>query len=139
MNLPGIGDAQNRSWGRSLRVAVKFPIAYQVSERSWWLRYLIATGFVLVALTLNFLPPAQNLPFLFFFGAVALTARLCGFGPSLYATALSAIAADYFFIHPGIHWGFSLMEILRMLLFALVCLLIASLALQDQKRSGLPR
>ena len=62
-------------------VAVEFPIAYRVSERSWWLRYLIATGFVLVALTLNFLPPAQNLPFLFFFGAVALTARLCGFGP----------------------------------------------------------
>ena len=30
-------------------VAVKFPIAYRVSERSWWLRYLIATGFVLVA------------------------------------------------------------------------------------------
>jgi two-component system, chemotaxis family, CheB/CheR fusion protein len=114
-------------------VAVKFPIAYNLSERSWWLRYLIATGFVLVALTLNFLPPAQNLPFLFFFGAVALTARLCGFGPSLYATALSAIAADYFFIHPGIHWGFSLMEILRMLMFALVCLLIASLAQQRSK------
>src|SRR5438445_1958359 len=111
-------------------VAVKFPIAYSLSARTWWLRYLIATGFVLVALTLNFLPPAQNLPFLFFFGAVALTARLCCFGPALYATALSAIAADYFFIHPGIHWGFSLMEILRMLFFALVCLLIASLAQQ---------
>ncbi len=68
-------------------VPLKFPLNYRISERSWWLRYLIATGFVLVALTLNFLPPAQNLPFLFFFGAVALTARVCGFGPSLYATA----------------------------------------------------
>ena len=114
-------------------VAVKFPIAYRAFERSWWLRYLIATGFVLVALILNFLPPAQNLPFLFFFGAVALTARVCGFGPALYATALSAIAADYFFIHPGTHWGLSLMDILRMLLFALVCLLIASLAQQSSK------
>ena len=114
-------------------VAVKFPIAYRVSERSWWLRYLIATGFVLVALILNFLPPAQNLPFLFFFGAVALTARVCGFGPSIYSTALSAIAADYFFLHPGTHWGFSLIDILRMLLFASVCLLIASLAQQRSK------
>jgi len=78
-------------------VAVKFPIAYRVSERSWWLRYLIATGFVLVALTLNFLPPAQNLPFLFFFGAVALTARVCGVEPALYSTALSAIAATISF------------------------------------------
>src|SRR5256884_72281 len=114
-------------------VAVKFPIAYRVSERSWWLRYLIATGFVLVALILNFLPPAQNLPFLFFFGAVALTARVCGFGPSIYSTALSAIAAVYFFLHPGTHWGFSLIDILRMLLFASVCLLIASLAQQRSK------
>ncbi len=114
-------------------VPLKFPLNYRISERSWWLRYLIATGFVLVALTLNFLPPVQNLPFLFFFGAVALNARVCGFGPSLYATALSAIAADYFFIHPGTHWGFSVMDIIRMLLFALVCLLIASLAQQRSK------
>ena|SRR2546430_16473828 len=97
MNLPGIGDAQNRSWDPSLMVAVKFPIACRVPERFWWLRYLIATGFVLVALTLNFLPPAQNLPFLFFFGAVALTARVCGVEPALYSTALSAIAATISF------------------------------------------
>jgi PAS domain S-box-containing protein len=111
-------------------VAVKFPINYRVSERSWWRRYLIATGFVLVALTLNFLPPAQKLPFLFFFGAVALTARVCGFGPSLYSTVLSGLAADYFFFSPRMHWGFSPMEIVQLLLFALVCLLIASLAQQ---------
>src|SRR6478609_6136314 len=111
-------------------VAVKLPISYRVYGRSWWLRYLIATGFVLGGLLLNSLPPAHNLPFLFFFGAVALTARVCGFGPSLYATVLSGLVADYFFVHPRMQWAFSPMDIVRLLLFALVCLLIASLALQ---------
>jgi PAS domain S-box-containing protein len=110
--------------------AVKLPINYRVSASSWWRRYLIATGFVFGALLLNSLPPAHNLPFLFFFAAVALTARVCGFGPSLYATALSGVLADYFFVHPRMQWAFSPMDIVRLLLFALVCLLIASLALQ---------
>jgi PAS domain S-box-containing protein len=111
-------------------VPVKFPISYRVSASSGWRRYLIATGFVFAALLLNSLPPAHNLPFLFFFGAVALTARVCGFGPSVYSTVLSGLVADYFFFHPRMQWAFSPMDIVRLLLFALVCLLIASLALQ---------
>jgi PAS domain S-box-containing protein len=93
-------------------------------------RCALATLFVFSALLLNSLPPAQNLPFLFFFAAVALTARVCGFGPAAYATVLSALVADYFFLPPKFGWALTGSDFLKILLFALVCLLIISIAKQ---------
>jgi PAS domain S-box-containing protein len=100
------------------------------SHLHWTICYGLAAGFVAVALLLNFIPAAQSLPFLFFFGAVAITARICGFGPALFATFLSGAAANYFFMPPRFAFAHSYADILRVSFFALVCLLISSLAKQ---------
>jgi PAS domain S-box-containing protein len=94
----------------------------------WTVRYGAATVFVLLALLLNLLPPVQPLPFLFFFAAVTLTARFCGFRPAWFATALSAAAADFFLMTPRYTFTRSWDDLLRVLFFALVSLLISSIA-----------
>src|SRR6266849_774247 len=99
----------------------------------WSIRYGAAAGFVFCAILLNYLPPARMLPFLFFFAAVALTARVCGFGPALFATALSAALADYFLMLPRFTFFHPATDLLRLLLFALVCLVISSIARQKSK------
>jgi PAS domain S-box-containing protein len=94
-------------------------------------RYGLALFFVLVALAANFLPFAgQRLPFFFFFAAVALTARLCGFGPAVMATVLSGILANFFFLAPYFSFGFGPNALAQVALFVLVSLLITSVALQ---------
>jgi PAS domain S-box-containing protein len=95
------------------------------------LRYGLALFFVLAALAANFLPiVGQRLPFFFFFAAVALTARLCGFGPAVMVTVLSGILADFFFLPP--YFAFSLQSgnLLQVFLFFMVSLLITSVALE---------
>lgn len=98
------------------------------------LRYGLALFFVLVALLANFLPAAgQRLPFFFFFGAVALTARLCGFGPAILATLVSGILANFFFLAPYYSLKFGSGKLVQVLLFYLVCLIITSVALQKSE------
>src|SRR4249920_446365 len=95
------------------------------------LRYGLALLFVLAALAANFLPVAsQRLPFLFFFGAIALTARLCGFGPALMASVLSGILANFFFLPPYFSMRFGPGGPVQVLLFLMVSLVITSVALQ---------
>ncbi|HEX4605352.1 MAG TPA: PAS domain-containing protein [Candidatus Angelobacter sp.] len=95
------------------------------------LRYGLALLFVLAALAANFLPQAgARLPFIFFFGAVALTARLCGFGPAVAATLLSGVLAEFFFLEPKFYLNFTATSLVQMLLFLVVCLIITSVALQ---------
>jgi PAS domain S-box-containing protein len=95
------------------------------------LRYGIALFFLLAALAANFLPIAgQHLPFFFFFAAVALTARLCGFGPAVVVTVLSGIIVNFFFLPP--YFAFSLQpgSLVQVLLFFVVSLVITSAALE---------
>lgn len=95
------------------------------------LRYGIALFFLLTALAANFLPIAgQRLPFFFFFAAVALTARLCGFGPAVMVTLLSGILANFFFLAP--YFAFSLQSgsLVQVLFFFVVSLVITSVALE---------
>ena len=95
------------------------------------LRYGVALFFVTAALAANFIPiVGQRLPFLFFFAAVALTARLCGFGPALMATVLSGALANFFFLAPYFSLSFGPNAFLQVFLFVLVSLLITSVALQ---------
>jgi PAS domain S-box-containing protein len=91
-------------------------------------RYLVALLFVAIALGLNSLPPARPVPFMFFFGAVALTARLAGFAPAVFATLLSAFVSDYFLVGPGYTLSFAPADLFRVFCFVLVCILITSLA-----------
>jgi PAS domain S-box-containing protein len=94
------------------------------------LRYGLALFFVLAALAANFMPIiGQRLPFFFFFAAVALTARLCGFGPAVMATVLSGLLANFFFLSPYFSFTFG-PDALIQLLFFMVSLLITSVALQ---------
>jgi PAS domain S-box-containing protein len=88
---------------------------------------------VLAALLLSFLPPAESLPFLFFFGAVTLSARVCGFGSALFATVLSAAAADFFLMKPRFAFAHTTSDLLRLLFFGLVAVLITSIAKQKSE------
>src|SRR5689334_4493374 len=96
------------------------------------LRYGLALVFVCGALALNFLPAVRELPFLFFFGAVALSARYCGAGPAVMATFASATAVDFFLFPPSFHWSVSPADTVRLLSFVIVSFVIASVA---RKRS----
>ena len=79
----------------------------------------------------NFLPVAgQRLPFFFFFAAVALTARLCGFGPAVMATVLSGILANFFFLAALLFVRLWTECAVQVFLFVMVSLLITSVALQ---------
>src|SRR5438309_3456156 len=95
------------------------------------LRYGVGLFFVLAALAANFMPGiGQRLPFLFFFAAVALTSRLCGFGPAVMATVLSGILSNFFFLAPYYSFTFGQNALVQVFLFVLVSLLITSVALQ---------
>src|SRR5258708_30204678 len=73
---------------------------WDVGRSSWYVRYGVAVSFVLLALLLQFLPPAHQIPFAFFFAAVALSRRICGFGAAIFSTFLSASMADFFLLRP---------------------------------------
>ena len=104
-----------------------------LGRRHCSIRYGFATLFVAVALLLNSIPAAQSLPFIFFFVAVTVSAKVCGFGPALLATGLSAITADYFFLPPQFAFALSRNDILRVLFFIIVALLISSIARQKSR------
>src|SRR6476646_4268395 len=94
-------------------------------------RYGLAVFFALAALAANSLSIAgQRLPFFFFFGAVALTARLCGFGPAVMATVLSGLLANFFFLPPYFSFSFGPNALAQVFLFVVVSLVITSVALQ---------
>src|ERR1700746_247190 len=99
----------------------------------WFVRYGTATLFVLAALGLNAINPARSLPFTFFYAAVALSARVCGYGAALFSTVLSAAVVDYFLLPPRFSFSLDRDNLLRVLLFGLVALLISSLARQKSK------
>ncbi len=104
----------------------------EVRPTSAALRYGLALLFVAAALALNVLPGVRALPFLFSFGAVALSARYCGPGPAMLATFLSALLADYVLFQPSFAWTFRPADLFRLLCFVLVSFVIISVA---RKRS----
>jgi hypothetical protein len=97
--------------------------------RQRWLSYGGAAGAVAVAslLTLVLPPLGEQSPLPLFFGAVALAAWLGGPGPSLWATCLSVLAIDYFFVPPVYVLTLGRDDAVRLAAFAGVALLISSL------------
>ncbi len=95
------------------------------------LRYSIAVLAVGVALLLKLLLEpliTQESPFLLFFAAVMISAWFGGLGPGLGATALAALASDYFFLTPVYSvLGQSLSQNLRLGLFVLEGMLVSSI------------
>src|SRR6266478_4726302 len=101
---------------------------WDLGRSRWYVRYGVAVSFVLLALLLQLLPPARQIPFAFFFAAVALSARICGFGAAIFSTILSAAMADFFLLPPRFSFAVRGGDVLRLLFFALVALVISSLA-----------
>src|SRR5436309_7154370 len=106
---------------------------YKLSNRDlgrsrWCIRYGAAVIFVLLALLLQFLPAARVIPLTFFYAAVALSARVCGFGAAIFSTILSMAVVDFFLLPPQFSFVVGRNDLLRVLLFGMVALVISSLA-----------
>ena len=116
-------------WARSGRVRATGSKADPASRPSW-LRYgvaVLAVGVVLLVKLVLDLSITTQSPFLLLAGAVMVGAWFGGLGPGLLATALAAIAADYFFLPPvGTFTGLDV-AFLPLLLFMLQGALISSL------------
>ncbi|HEY6248857.1 MAG TPA: PAS domain S-box protein [Candidatus Angelobacter sp.] len=114
------------------------PVPYKISNwdlgRSrWYVRYGVAAIFVLLALLLQFLPAARATPFAFFFAAVALSARVCGFGAAIFSTILSAVLADFILLSSRFSFAVRGRDLVRLAFFVIVALLISSLARKKSK------
>ena len=94
-------------------------------------RYLvaIASSAAAFALARTLQHPWVTLsPFFLFYGAVAISSWYGGTGPGLLATAIGAVAADYYLLAPrGSLWVGEPQDLPRLVLFTLVGVLIASL------------
>jgi K+-sensing histidine kinase KdpD len=90
-------------------------------------RYGVAALAVAAALLLTLLlwPWIEPHPTSLFLAAVTVSAWYGGLRPSLLATALAALAVDYFFIAPLYQLELSLDNAVRTLVFVLVALLIS--------------
>lgn len=90
-------------------------------------RYGVATLTVAAALLLTLLlwPWIEPHPTSLFLAAVTVSAWYGGLRPSLLATALAALAVDYFFIAPLYQLELSVDNAVRTLVFVLVALLIS--------------
>lgn len=96
------------------------------------LRYGAAILSVVLALLMQLLLDPlidTDTPFLVLFAAVTISAWFGGTGSGVLATALSALASDYFFISPfKFFWGQSLRQNLPLALFVLEGVLITALS-----------
>lgn len=106
---------------------------WDLGHSHWWVRYGVAAIFTLSALLLEFLPGAAAVPFMFFYGAVALSARICGFRPAIFAAILSAAVTDFFLLPPRFSFSLRGGDLLRLSWFVSVALVISSLAKQKSE------
>src|SRR5205807_3357577 len=101
---------------------------WDLGRSHWGVRYGAAATFVLFALLLQFLPAARVIPFTFFYAAVALSARACGFGAAIFSIILSMSVVDFFLLPPRFSFVVGRNDLLRLLFFGMVTLVISSLA-----------
>src|SRR5437588_4214344 len=101
---------------------------WDLGRSHWGVRYGAAATFVLFALLLQFLPAARVIPFTFFYAAVALSARACGFGAAIFSIILSMSVVDFFLLPPRFSFMVGRNDLLRLLFFGMVTLVISSLA-----------
>ena len=100
---------------RSLDIALRYGVAVLAAGAALGIKLLLDPLTV------------QDTPFLLVFGAIIVSAWYGGLGPGLLATAVSALAADYFFLYPrGTITGFSV-EGIDVLAFTLEGVLVSVL------------
>jgi len=90
--------------------------------------YGVAVAAVATALTFRIWPRPEPSPFPLFYVAVMVSAWAGGLGPGLLATALSAVACDFYFLPPHGAFATRLDDLLRLSVFILSAGLISSLA-----------
>src|SRR5260370_37116368 len=96
--------------------------------------YCLAVVSVAAALIISRLPPVhlQDAPVSLFLCAVLLSAWFGGIGPGLLATALSALAFNYYFLPPIHSLGPKPDEILRLVIFTVSALFVGSLSAAER-------
>src|ERR687890_1907575 len=100
---------------RSLDIALRYGVAVLAAGSALGIKLLLDPLTV------------QDTPFLLVFGAIIVSAWYGGLGPGLLATAVSALATDYFFLYPrGTITGFSV-EGIDVLAFTLEGVLVSVL------------
>jgi PAS domain S-box-containing protein len=100
---------------RSLDIALRYGVAVLAAGAALGIKLLLDPLTV------------QDTPFLLVFGAIIVSAWYGGLGPGLLATAVSALATDYFFLYPrGTITGFSV-EGIDVLAFTLEGVLVSVL------------
>jgi len=100
------------------------------------LRYAVPVIAVAIGLLMSNIlwPLMQDRPFVFFVGAVAVSAWLGGLVPGLVATLLSVVAVDYYLIEPRYEIITSQADLIQLLSFAGVAALISWLS-EARRRS----
>ncbi|HEY0174642.1 MAG TPA: PAS domain S-box protein [Pyrinomonadaceae bacterium] len=114
------------------------PLATQPSKQAWSesapARYALALASAAAATLLMFALYALaglgrgQVPFIFYFVAVIAVAVYAGRGPVLLTIALSALAANYFFLGPPYAFAFDFPDLLQTAIFVAVSLFISALA-----------
>jgi PAS domain S-box-containing protein len=104
------------------------------SRLSWPVRYGGAFLSVLAAVGVWSLSSLMHHdPFAIFVLGVVFTARFLGFGPAVFATALSVLAIDYFAFEPHFSLGVQRSDLARLIIFVIISLLAASMARQRSR------
>src|SRR5437016_12310642 len=100
---------------------------WDLGRSHWGVRYGAAATFVLLALLLQFLPAARVIPFTFFYAAVALSARACGFGAAIFSMILTIAVVDFVLLEPWYSYVVGRNEALQMLLYGLEAMVIRNM------------
>lgn len=127
------GQQGDDQWSIQTRSAFEKAIRAVVTRQSVAMRYGIALALVLIALGLTYLyfDHITQTRFVFFSGAVVLSALNGGFGPGMVATILSVFSLDFFLMEP-LHTLFaSPSALIQAVVFSLVVGLVS--ALQDAR------
>jgi PAS domain S-box-containing protein len=100
-------------------------------------RYALAVGIFLTALLLRFLllPIESGEVFITFFPAIMIGFYVCGVGPGLLNTALSALAAFYFFLPPFFEFVIKTDGAIAIVTFLISAVLIREIITKLQRES----
>src|ERR1035437_3346295 len=104
------------------------PLLWRKPPLIW--RYGIAVLAVTAALIISRLPSfhLQTAPVSLFLCAVMISAWLGGFWPGLFATVLSTLAFDYYFLEPAYSFGVKPEDLPRAFVFVLSALFVGTLS-----------
>jgi two-component system CheB/CheR fusion protein len=102
-----------------------------VKKRPVYLRYgftLLLLAFITLLKVQYFEYIGDRTPFLLYFGVVIIAAGFGGIGPGIFATLVSAVVCNYFFIPPVNEFHFDKTGNVQVIVYLLECILLISLS-----------